>query len=456
MPFTTFGLDLENTITYRDREPFDVGPFRITPFLTDHSAFDAYSLLIEAEGRKIFYTGDFRGHGRKQAVFKRLLAEPVIKGVDVMLMEGTHLSRERDADSQTEYSLEDDITQSISNTTGLVLASFSAQNIDRFVTFWKATRRAGRTFVADAYLAYRYFEAQKQIMQADTVSRIESSRLTAIANEQGFYSQSEVALARASAAEGNKSVLQQTAQSERAIKSLVAMTAIEEPVLRQLLNPASDQSAKLPSPAKFTIDSLPANVLLQRPDVAAAERDVAEASANIGVQRAKQYPKLSLSGNITPTLQNINGGALLLAQTWAIGPTLSLPLFDSGKRAADVEAAKAKYQAASSRFHSKVRTAVKEVEEALVRLNSADKILPESQLAVEGYNTHFKAVQTLYQIGLGNLLNVEVARRQRLAAELAVKELEREQVSAWIALYRAAGGNWSEDQNNDTNNGKKS
>ena len=321
---------------------------------------------------------------------------------------------------------------------------------------WHDARVAVAVEVADAYLAYRYFEAQKQIMQADTVSRIESSRLTAIANEQGFYSQSEVALARASAAEGNKSVLQQTAQSERAIKSLVAMTAIEEPVLRQLLNPASDQSAKLPSPAKFTIDSLPANVLLQRPDVAAAERDVAEASANIGVQRSKQYPKLSLSGNITPTLQNINGGALLLAQTWAIGPTLSLPLFDSGKRAADVEAAKAKYQAASSRFHSKVRTAVKEVEEALVRLNSADKILPEAQLAVEGYSTHFKAVQTLYQIGLGNLLNVEVARRQRLTAELAVKELEREQVSAWIALYRAAGGNWSEDQNNDTNNGKKS
>lgn len=154
LPFTTFGLDLENTITYRDREPFDVGPFRITPFLTDHSAFDAYSLLIEAEGRKVFYTGDFRGHGRKHEVFKRLLAEPTIKGVDVMLMEGTHLGKEGQANSQTEYSLEDDITQSISNTKGLVLASFSAQNIDRFVTFWKAARRAGRTFVADAYLAH--------------------------------------------------------------------------------------------------------------------------------------------------------------------------------------------------------------------------------------------------------------------------------------------------------------
>lgn len=154
LPFTTFGLDLPNAITYRDRESFEIGPFHITPFLVDHSAFDAYSLLIEAGGRKLFYSGDFRGHGRKQGAFKRLLAEPSIKGVDVLLMEGTHLGRESSAIAQTEDSLEDDIKQSISKTSGLVLACFSGMNIDRFVTFWKAARRAGRTFVADVYLAH--------------------------------------------------------------------------------------------------------------------------------------------------------------------------------------------------------------------------------------------------------------------------------------------------------------
>lgn len=154
LPFTSFGLDLPNATTYRDRETFNIGPFRITPFLADHSAFDSYSLLVEVGSSKLFYTGDFRSHGRKHKAFKRLLAEPSIKGVDVLLMEGTHLGREDHARAQTEHSLEDDITQSISNTTGLVLACFSGQNIDRFVTFWKAARRAGRVFVADAYLAH--------------------------------------------------------------------------------------------------------------------------------------------------------------------------------------------------------------------------------------------------------------------------------------------------------------
>jgi NodT family efflux transporter outer membrane factor (OMF) lipoprotein len=217
---------------------------------------------------------------------------------------------------------------------------------------WHDARVAVAVEVANAYLAYRYCEGQVQIVQADTDSRRESARLSEIAGKAGFRAPGDVALANASAAEGSRTLLQQQAQCERSVKGLVAMTALEEAEVRKLLTGAPDRVAKLPSPPMFQIDSLPARLLLQRPDVAAAERDVAEASANIGIEQAKRFPKLSLSGNITPTLQNINGSAFLLAQTWAIGPTLSLPLFDAGKRAADVEVARVKYQAAESHFRS--------------------------------------------------------------------------------------------------------
>lgn len=309
---------------------------------------------------------------------------------------------------------------------------------------WHDARVAVAAEVADAYLAYRYCEAQVHLLRTDSDSRLESARVTVAAGESGFRSPADVALASASAAEGSRTLLQQQAQCERSIKSLVAMTGLEEADMRSLLNGSGDRVAKLPTPPAFEIASLPAKVLLQRPDVAAAERDLAEASANIGVQRAKQFPKLSLSGNITPTLQNINGSALMLAQTWAIGPTLSLPLFDAGKRAADVEVAKVQYQAAESRFRGKVRSAVKEVEDALVRLDSTHQRVPQGREAVNGYRANFQALQTLYQNGLGNLLDVETARRNVLSAELALKDLEQEQVGAWIALYRAAGGGWAE------------
>lgn len=309
---------------------------------------------------------------------------------------------------------------------------------------WHSARVAVAVEVANAYLAYRYCEAQRHILQQDTASRLESARLSNIAGQAGFRAPADVALANASAAEGNRNLLQQQAQCDRAIKGLVEMTALEETEIRQTLASAIEQAGKLPTAPLFHIDALPAHVLLQRPDLTEAERNLAEASAKIGVEQAKRFPRLSLSGNITPTLQNINGAAFFLAETWSIGPTLTLPLFDAGKRAADVESAKAQYQAAESKFRSKVRTAIKEVEEALVRLDSAARRLPEAQKAVAGYRSHFSALQTLSQAGLANVLDVETARRSVLSSELALKELEQEQVSAWIALYRAAGGSWDE------------
>jgi mRNA degradation ribonuclease J1/J2 len=72
------------------REPVAIGPFRVTPHLVDHSAFDAYSLLVDADGRLLFYTGDLRGHGRKGSLFAELLAYPPAD-VDVSLAEGTHV-----------------------------------------------------------------------------------------------------------------------------------------------------------------------------------------------------------------------------------------------------------------------------------------------------------------------------------------------------------------------------
>jgi ribonuclease J len=141
--------------TYADKIAFDLGPFRITPFLTDHSAFDAYDLLVEADGKRVFYSGDLRAHGRKARLVERLMARPPL-GIDLLLLEGTTLSRSSDAaaEPETERNLEERIFEQMKGSSGLILAVFSPQNIDRFVTIVRATLRAGRMFIADVYLAY--------------------------------------------------------------------------------------------------------------------------------------------------------------------------------------------------------------------------------------------------------------------------------------------------------------
>ena len=59
-----------------NRKPLNIGPFRVTPYLVDHSAFDAYALLVEADGKRVFYSGDFRAHGRKKALFEAMVRRP--------------------------------------------------------------------------------------------------------------------------------------------------------------------------------------------------------------------------------------------------------------------------------------------------------------------------------------------------------------------------------------------
>lgn len=140
------------TAHLQDREPLRLGPFTVTPFLADHSAFDAYSLLVEADGRRIFYTGDIRGHGRKSRVFDRLVAAPPV--CEVLLMEGTHVRASgEEAPRSTERDVEDDLLATINETPGMVAVFSSAQNIDRLVTVYRAARRSGRTLVVDLYTA---------------------------------------------------------------------------------------------------------------------------------------------------------------------------------------------------------------------------------------------------------------------------------------------------------------
>lgn len=137
----------------RDRLPLELGPFVVTPYLVDHSGFDAYALLIEADGQRLFYTGDLRGHGRKAKLFERLVADPP-PDIDVLLTEGTHVRSDGAHDAvefPTEADLEQRFAELAAATGGAIVTLGSAQNLDRLVTLYRAAKRSGRTLVVDLY-----------------------------------------------------------------------------------------------------------------------------------------------------------------------------------------------------------------------------------------------------------------------------------------------------------------
>lgn len=145
----------------RHRETVQIGDFSITAFPVDHSTFDCVALLIEAEGKRVLYSGDLRMHGRKPGMTAALIEALGDRQVDVLLMEGTHMGGDRER-GPTEYQLEKNILRHLQTAPGLVFASFSPLHVDRLVSFYKAALKAGRTLVVDIYGAEVMYSIAQQ------------------------------------------------------------------------------------------------------------------------------------------------------------------------------------------------------------------------------------------------------------------------------------------------------
>ena len=302
---------------------------------------------------------------------------------------------------------------------------------------WHEARVSVAAEVATRYLSWHNCNKALATVRADAASRQESARLSGLTEQAGFTAPATAALARASAAEGNARSTQQQAQCDSTLKALVALTAIAEPDLKKKMAAAPADHAQA---AMISVANLPAAVLAQRPDVYAAERDVAAASFDVGSAQAQRYPRLMLNGSIG-TLNYTNAAGTTDLGTWSIGPiALSLPLFDGGQRAANVDAAQARYREAEVNYSAKVRQAVREVEEALVNLQSTEARKQDAEVSTQGYAESLAATQSRYGQGLANLVELEDARRTALASQSAQLSLALERNRAWVALYRALGG----------------
>ena len=152
-PYVPHGHAFPDPRFIENRTPVEIGPFRVTPYLVDHSAFDAYALLVEADGKRVFYSGDFRAHGRKRRLFEEMIADPP-RDIDVLLMEGTTIGRNATGEGFTsEMDLEREFVRAFRETRGLHFVWTSSQNIDRLVTVFRAAKRTGRVLLIDLYTA---------------------------------------------------------------------------------------------------------------------------------------------------------------------------------------------------------------------------------------------------------------------------------------------------------------
>jgi ribonuclease J len=164
--FTPNKLNKPNAKVIDYRKSLEIGDIKVTPYTVDHSAFDALAFLIEADGKRIFYSGDFRGHGRKSKLFTKMISRPP-KNIDCLLMEGSTLGREEWL-YKDELEVEKGIGEILRSVDNITFLFASSQNIDRLVSAYKACLKTDTVFVIDIYTAYvldRLSKVSKHIPQ---------------------------------------------------------------------------------------------------------------------------------------------------------------------------------------------------------------------------------------------------------------------------------------------------
>lgn len=296
----------------------------------------------------------------------------------------------------------------------------------------------------EAELAFDYYQlrsndAEKRLLDTTIVAFQQQLDLTRVRFQTGIASDEDVAQAETqlNATQAQDTDLGvQRAQLEHAIALLTGQPA------STFALPASTAAEQPPTVPV----GLPSQLLERRPDIAAAERRVAEANADIGITKAAFYPSLTLSATAGLESTSIAKWFTWPARFFSLGPTLSQTLFDKGRRAAATEAAFAQYDSTVANYRQAVLTAFQEVEDNLAALRILSHELDEQNAAVASAQRSLTLATERYKDGIDSYLNVITAQTTLLTNQRTAVNLQMQQMTASVELIKALGGGWNENQ----------
>jgi NodT family efflux transporter outer membrane factor (OMF) lipoprotein len=295
-----------------------------------------------------------------------------------------------------------------------------------------------------ASLAQYFFEIRGQDMLQkifdDTVAADQKSYdLTRALYEAGIDDQisvveAETTLRTAQAGATNVGVAR--AQFEHAIAVLIGKTAsgFSIPVKPMTVAPP-------PIPV-----GMPSELLERRPDVAAAERTMAEANAAIGIAYAAYYPNLTLSAEGGFESSAFHNWLAWPSRFWSVGASIPETIFDAGLRRATVQQYVATYNADLASYRQTVLTAFQQVEDGLAEVRILSKEIEQEQQAVDSARTFLKLEQARYDTGVDPYLDVLIAQTTVLADQQTLNGLQVQQMTYAVALVEALGGGWDRSQ----------
>jgi NodT family efflux transporter outer membrane factor (OMF) lipoprotein len=293
----------------------------------------------------------------------------------------------------------------------------------------------------EAELALDYFElrsadAQKQLLDDTAKAYTDNLQLTENRFKGGVAPKSDVAQAQTqldTTRVQDTDVTVQRAQFEHAIAILIGKPPAEFSLAAAPLN------YQPPS----TPIGLPSELLQRRPDIAAAERRVAEANQQIGIARAAYFPTVTLGGTAGFSGSQGSNWFTWPSGFWAVGPALAQTLFDAGRRRATSESARANYDASVATYRQTSLTAFQEVEDNVAALRILEDEAQQQEQAVASSKDSLHLFTNRYKGGVDTYLQVITAQTTELASERNAIDIQRRRLDASVLLIKALGGGWN-------------
>ncbi|MDD4929238.1 MAG: efflux transporter outer membrane subunit [Gallionella sp.] len=308
-----------------------------------------------------------------------------------------------------------------------------------------ATEAAQRAFrlslisdVANAYLSALELKQRVQLADSTAKGRHEMTELIGHRRDAGVssdldYLQAEGTYQTVLADQAN--LQRQLAAAENLLTQLVGGMPAALPAGRSL-----DQQGIEPG----LIAGVPSEVLLQRPDVLAAEQRLIGSNANIGAARAAFLPRISLTGALGTASRQLGGLFGPGSDAWSFQPSLTLPLFDAGRNSANLDVAQARRSIAVAEYEKTIQQAFREVADLLNARESLTSQLDAQQANARAQHRRLTLVEARYQAGIANHLELLDAQRDAYAAEQGEVQVRRAQLSAATQLYKALAGDTAE------------
>jgi NodT family efflux transporter outer membrane factor (OMF) lipoprotein len=294
--------------------------------------------------------------------------------------------------------------------------------------------------LVDDYIQLRSLDRDSKILDETVQAYTRALELTAQRHGAGIapgldvsQAQTQLDAARSQAAQ----ILAQRALMEHAIAALLGRSASTFSIKPQIVDVALPQ---IPS-------GVPATLLQRRPDIAAAQRRMMAANANIGVARAAYYPTITLGGQGGFQSTGYSNWLSAPSSFWAIGPNALLSVFDGGLRRAQVAQARAEFDASAAYYRSTVVTAFQQVEDSLATLNHYHDAAAEERAAVDAAQRTLDFAMALYKQGATDYLTVVTSQTALLQTQLEALDLDTLRLSASVDLIRALGGGWEDSRN---------